>query len=102
MPDLAGKYFYADYCAATIFSFVISGGVVTNEVDRTAELLSLFRAAARFVWQDFKNSQRILRAIDSLIALVVVTPRLHFESHIDPFQIHSLILDFLYAVVSLK
>jgi hypothetical protein len=38
MPDLQGTYFYADYCTAFIHSFEISGGAVTNELDRTAEL----------------------------------------------------------------
>lgn len=40
MPDLAvqGRYFYADYCAANLESFVVSGGVVTSEQTVTSQL----------------------------------------------------------------
>lgn len=40
MPSLAAqsRYFYADYCAATIDSFVMSHEVVTDERSHTAEL----------------------------------------------------------------
>jgi glucose/arabinose dehydrogenase len=38
MPALSGTYFYADYCAAFIRSFVPVSGTVTNPLDRTAEL----------------------------------------------------------------
>lgn len=38
MPDLAGTYFYADYCADWIRSFRYVNGAVTDEQDRTAEL----------------------------------------------------------------
>jgi len=38
MPDLAGRYFYGDYCAAFIKSFKVVSGVVTDPVDNTAEL----------------------------------------------------------------
>src|SRR5262245_5087481 len=39
MPNLAsaGRYFYADYCLGNVESFVISGGVVTNEVTYTSQ-----------------------------------------------------------------
>jgi hypothetical protein len=38
MPDLAGTYFYADFCAAFIKSFRVVGGSVVDPNDRTAEL----------------------------------------------------------------
>jgi cysteine-rich repeat protein len=38
MPDLRGRYFYADYCSAFVKSFVISAGVATGKRDDTAEL----------------------------------------------------------------
>jgi glucose/arabinose dehydrogenase len=38
MPDFVGTYFHADYCAGTIWSFELVGGVVTNLVNRTMEL----------------------------------------------------------------
>jgi hypothetical protein len=38
IPDLAGTYFFADYCSAKIQSFKMVGGVLTNLTDRTAEL----------------------------------------------------------------
>lgn len=38
MPDLAGTYFYADYCDAWVRTLAMSGGVATNLQDRTAEL----------------------------------------------------------------
>lgn len=38
MPELHGTYFYSDYCSAFIHSFEISGGAVTNPLDRTSEL----------------------------------------------------------------
>lgn len=38
IPNLAGTYFFADYCNATIWSFVFSGGVVTNFTNRTSQL----------------------------------------------------------------
>jgi hypothetical protein len=38
LPDLRGTYFYADFCAAFIRSFVIEAGEVTDSQDRTAQL----------------------------------------------------------------
>jgi hypothetical protein len=38
LPDLAGTYFYGDYCAGFVRSFKWVGGAVTDPLDRTAEL----------------------------------------------------------------
>lgn len=38
VPDLGGTYFYADWCSAQIWSFVVSGGMVTQLAERTSEL----------------------------------------------------------------
>jgi hypothetical protein len=38
MPALQGTYFYGDYCAGYVKSFVISNGVPTNEFDWTQQL----------------------------------------------------------------
>jgi len=38
MPDLAGTYFYSDFCSAFIRTFRRAGGSVTDERDRTAEM----------------------------------------------------------------
>lgn len=38
IPDLAGTYFYGDYCQGTIWSLNYDGTTVTNFQDRTAEL----------------------------------------------------------------
>jgi len=38
MPDLAGRYFYGDYCTPFVDSFVVSGGTATSFVDKTGEL----------------------------------------------------------------
>jgi glucose/arabinose dehydrogenase len=38
IPDLRGAYFFADYITSRIWSFEISGGTVTNLIERTAEL----------------------------------------------------------------
>ncbi len=38
LPDLAGRYFYADYCADYIRSFCYDGGSVTDERDHTDQL----------------------------------------------------------------
>lgn len=38
IPGLEGTYFFADYCANTIWSFEYVGGVVTNFTNRTTEL----------------------------------------------------------------
>jgi glucose/arabinose dehydrogenase len=38
IPDLRGTYFYADYCSDQIWSFEMSNGSVTNEIERTSEL----------------------------------------------------------------
>jgi hypothetical protein len=38
VPDLAGTYFYSDYCAAFIRTFRIVGGVATAQDDLTAAL----------------------------------------------------------------
>lgn len=38
MPALHGTYFYGDYCSAFIHSLRMSGGVPTDERDRTSEL----------------------------------------------------------------
>ena len=38
IPDLVGTYFFADYCQAKIYSGQFVGGVLTNVLDRTAEL----------------------------------------------------------------
>lgn len=38
MPSLHGTYFYADYCSGKLSSFVMSGGVATNQLNRTLEL----------------------------------------------------------------
>ena len=41
IPDLVGTYFFADYCTAQIWSGQFSGGLLTNVVERTAELTPL-------------------------------------------------------------
>jgi glucose/arabinose dehydrogenase len=38
MPDLAGRYFYSDYCTPFVDTFVMSGGLATSFVDKTGEL----------------------------------------------------------------
>lgn len=38
IPDLRGTYFYGDYCSGRIWSFRYSGGVMTDSMERTAEL----------------------------------------------------------------
>jgi len=38
LPDLRGTYFYSDYCAPFIRTFVLRDGAVTDERDRTADL----------------------------------------------------------------
>ena len=38
LPDLAGTYFFSDFCTPFVRTFEISGGVATNLVDRTPEL----------------------------------------------------------------
>jgi len=38
IPDLVGTYFFADYCAARIYTGQFAGGVLTNVVDRTVEM----------------------------------------------------------------
>ncbi len=41
IPDLVGTYFFADFCQAKIYSGKFAGGVLTNVLDRTAELAPL-------------------------------------------------------------
>jgi cysteine-rich repeat protein len=38
MPDLAGTYFYADFCSDRIWTFKVVGGDAQNHVNRTADL----------------------------------------------------------------
>jgi cysteine-rich repeat protein len=38
MPDLAGTYFYSDFCAGWVRSFRVAGGVATDLADHSAEL----------------------------------------------------------------
>lgn len=38
IPQLAGTYFYADYCSAQIYSFRYDGSVLTELTNRTSEL----------------------------------------------------------------
>jgi glucose/arabinose dehydrogenase len=38
MPNFRGTYFYGDYCAGNVASFVASGGVATNPRDWTVQL----------------------------------------------------------------
>jgi glucose/arabinose dehydrogenase len=38
MPAFQGTYFYGDYCAGTVLSFVQAGGVATNHQDWTTQL----------------------------------------------------------------
>jgi hypothetical protein len=38
MPSFRGTYFYGDYCAGTVSSFVPSGGIATNHRDWTVQL----------------------------------------------------------------
>ncbi len=38
MPDLAGKYFFADLCTDQIQSIEVVGGVAQNHQNRTADL----------------------------------------------------------------
>src|SRR5262245_41990073 len=38
MPDLVGRYFYGDFCAGFVRSFVMSGGVATDHQDHTPSL----------------------------------------------------------------
>ncbi|MCX8072877.1 MAG: PQQ-dependent sugar dehydrogenase [Candidatus Binatia bacterium] len=40
MPDLRGRYFYADFCTAFVRSFRVVSGVATDHQDHTAELES--------------------------------------------------------------
>lgn len=40
MPDLAGTYFFSDYCGAFVQTFEMSGGVATNLTDRTTDARS--------------------------------------------------------------
>jgi cysteine-rich repeat protein len=41
MPDLRGTYFYSDYCAAFLRTFVFSGGAATKAQDRTGDVVPL-------------------------------------------------------------
>lgn len=54
MPDLVAenRYFYADYCAATFSSLVVSGGVATSPKSHTAEFAPLggFTLSAITTW----------------------------------------------------
>jgi hypothetical protein len=38
VPDLAGTYFFADYCSDQIWSFRVVGGGLTDFMERTGEL----------------------------------------------------------------
>ena len=38
IPSLSGHYFFGDYCSSNIWSFTVSGGVLSNFVDRSTEL----------------------------------------------------------------
>jgi glucose/arabinose dehydrogenase len=38
VPDLAGTYFFADFCSAQIWSFRVDAGAVANFLERTGEL----------------------------------------------------------------
>lgn len=38
IPDLRGTFFYADWCSASIWSFALTDGQVTDSTDRTGEL----------------------------------------------------------------
>ena len=38
IQELAGTYFFADYCSADIYSFIFDGGNITDFQDRTDEL----------------------------------------------------------------
>ncbi|MEE2703394.1 MAG: PQQ-dependent sugar dehydrogenase [Myxococcota bacterium] len=38
IPDLAGSYFFSDFCSAQIWTIRVSGGVATALTERTAEL----------------------------------------------------------------
>lgn len=38
IPDLRGTYFYADYCSGRIWSFHYDGSIMTDSMERTAEL----------------------------------------------------------------
>ena len=38
MPNFQGTYFYGDYCAGTVLSFVQAGGVATNHQNWTTQL----------------------------------------------------------------
>lgn len=57
MPGLAGRYFYGDYCAATISSFVISGGAVTSEKNHTAELAPIGGSVINFITSFGEDAQ---------------------------------------------
>jgi hypothetical protein len=39
MPWLAGTYFFADFCSAEIRSFRVQGGVATQMIERTQQLV---------------------------------------------------------------
>jgi len=41
IPDLVGTYFFADYCAARIYSGTFAGDTLSNMVERTTELKPL-------------------------------------------------------------
>ncbi len=38
IPEIVGRYFFADYCSNTIVSFIVTGGAATNCTNHTAEL----------------------------------------------------------------
>ncbi len=40
IPGLEGTYFYGDYCSSRVWSFDLSGGTVSNFVERTSEVSS--------------------------------------------------------------
>ncbi len=38
IPELAGRYFYADFCSSRIWTFVYAGGAATDERELTSDL----------------------------------------------------------------
>jgi glucose/arabinose dehydrogenase len=38
MPGYRGRYFYGDYCSGKVNSFVMSGGVVTSQIDVSSQV----------------------------------------------------------------
>jgi hypothetical protein len=38
MPDMAGQFFYGDYCSGTVRTLRVVGGAATDQMDRTEDV----------------------------------------------------------------